>query len=408
MSVGVKENMHIVYVTGGFAEKEGQVLGGMPNYIYKISKLVQQRGHCVTILTIGKAEKEWRFDGIKVVSRKIPANCFGYFPLTCYQFLLMPILREHIFNKALKEIDSKNPIDLVQYAGWFGVGMLYSGRYPSILRISTYIKEQLTGNYTCSEKKLITFCEKMAAKRFHGIVAPSYALGRKYARDVNRRVTVIRTPFECRNVQEDDTLVRTVLKDKRYYLFFGRISVDKGIGTIEKAINNILAINTDIYFVLAGEVVVYNNVNMLKRLYKTAGKNKNRIIYAGNLEHSRLIPVIRHAEAVVLPSLMDNLPNAGLESMYYNGILIGTRGASFDEMIKDNISGLLIDIDDAAQLEEKIKQVEHMTAEQKAHMRVCARKALKKFDPDKTAEDFLAYYNRIVDLWQRKHSQRNK
>ena len=35
--------MHIVYVTGWFAEKDGDILTGMPNYIYKIAKYMMEK-----------------------------------------------------------------------------------------------------------------------------------------------------------------------------------------------------------------------------------------------------------------------------------------------------------------------------------------------------------------------------
>ena len=51
--------MHIVYVTGMFADKDGDVLTGMPNYIYKIAKYMQDIQNQVSILTIGNADGEW-------------------------------------------------------------------------------------------------------------------------------------------------------------------------------------------------------------------------------------------------------------------------------------------------------------------------------------------------------------
>lgn len=46
--------MHIVYVTGMFADQDGDVLTGMPNYIYKIAKYMKSKGHNTSILTTGK------------------------------------------------------------------------------------------------------------------------------------------------------------------------------------------------------------------------------------------------------------------------------------------------------------------------------------------------------------------
>ena len=44
------------------------------------------------------------------------------------------------------------------------------------------------------------------------------------------------------------------------------------------------------------------------------------------LPHRQLYPVIAGARLVVLPSLIENLPNAGLEAMALGRAVIGTAG----------------------------------------------------------------------------------
>ena len=155
--------MHIVYVTGMFADKDGDVLTGMPNYIYKIAKYMQDIQNQVSILTIGKADKEWTYDGIPVYSRKLSDN--GAWGKVFGMYLVYPVIREYLFNKTLQQIHRKCPITLVQYAGWYGVGMLYARSFPSVLRISTYTKVQLYAKHTPKELRYITLTERMAADR---------------------------------------------------------------------------------------------------------------------------------------------------------------------------------------------------------------------------------------------------
>jgi len=68
------------------------------------------------------------------------------------------------------------------------------------------------------------------------------------------------------------------------------------------------------------------------------------------MPHASLYPIIDHAEAVVLPSRIDNFPNACIEAMSRGKIVVGTRGASFDQLIEDGVSGLLCEIDDRESL----------------------------------------------------------
>jgi glycosyltransferase involved in cell wall biosynthesis len=57
---------------------------------------------------------------------------------------------------------------------------------------------------------------------------------------------------------------------------------------------------------------------------------------------------------VVLPSLVDNLPNACLEAMALGKPVIGTSGASFEELLTDGISGFLVPPGDPRALADRI------------------------------------------------------
>ena len=356
---------------------------------------MQKAGHKVSILTVGQESKKWNYDGIRVYSVQVPykytvksdlVKYFGY-----------PLIRDWKFNGALEKINKECPVSLVQYAGWYGVGMLYSRKFPSVLRISTYSKIQLYSKHTKKELGYISLAERMAAKRFDGILSPSHALGVPYARDVKRKVTVMETPFSPPVQGYGDTcILDTVLSGKKYFLFFGRISPDKGIGTIARCLSRILEKYPDCCFCFAGEIAALEGKNMMQFLKKSAWKERNRVIYLGNIPHSQLYPVIGKAECVVLPSLMDNLPNAGLEAMWLNGIVIGTRGASFDEMFEDGVSGLLMEIDNSDELLEKIEIVMHMTEQEKGEMRREAKKKLKKYETEAAGKKLERYYGAVL------------
>lgn len=387
--------MHIVYVTGDFAYKDGDVLTGMPNYMYKIAKYMQGQGHEVSILTVGKKSKKWKYDTIRVYSIRVIYK--EIIKSKFVRYVGYPIKRDLAFNRALEIINAKFPISLVQYAGWYGVGMLYSKKFPSVLRISTYTKIQLYAKHTKEELNYISLTERMAAKRFDGIISPSHALGHPYSQDVRRKVTIIETPFSPPILEyEDASILDTILSGKKYFLFFGRISPDKGIYTIARCLYQILEKYPNYCFCFAGEIAALEGNNMMQFLKKSAWEARDRIIYLGNIPHSQLYPVIRKAECVILPSLMDNLPNACLEAMWFNGIVIGTKGASFDEIFEDGISGFLIQIDNSDELIEKIDVVMHMSAQENEKMRIEAKRRLKKFDTKIAGRKLERYYDCIL------------
>lgn len=386
--------MHIVYVTWLFAKSEKEVLeGGIPNYLYKMASYMQKKGHRVTIVTTGRSGCQWNYKGIPVHTIKNLYEERGRYA----DRWLVPIFREVAFRKALKEINSKNPITIVQYAAGYGTGMLHDRRFPSVLRVSTYSRYELKEVASGSEYQSIVLYEKWAAKSFDYIFSPSKVYAIPLSQEIGKTISIIPTPYEIEEDMVEDTRVYDrILKGKKYFLFFGRIQVDKGILTIARCIKDILSRHPDYYICFAGFVGSYEGQNLIKLLRQSAGEYKNRVIYTGKLKHPQLYPLVRHAECVLMPSLADSLPNACLEALFLNGIVIGTKGASFDEIYVDGESGYLIEIDNSNQLTQAVDRVVSMSEEEKERMRRKAKEILKKYTFRKAGGQLERYYQWVV------------
>ena len=69
--------------------------------------------------------------------------------------------------------------------------------------------------------------------------------------------------------------------------------------------------------------------------------------YLGELRRDEVYGVLAGADAAVLPSLFDNLPNSAIEALLLGVPVIGSRGASLDELVTDGVTGVLVPIGDA-------------------------------------------------------------
>lgn len=389
--------MHIVYVTWLFAKSEKEVLeGGIPNYLYKIANYMQKQGHHVTIVTIGESGCQWNYKGIPVHTVKNLYEDRGRYA----DIWLAPIFREVAFRKELKDINSKNPVTIVQYVTGNGTGMLHDKRFPSVLWVSTYSRNEfkrLKGLASGPEYRRCVLYEKWAAKSFDYIFAPSKAYGIPLSQEIGKTVSIIPTPFELEeDMVEDTSVYDRIFKGKKYFLFFGRLHAEKGILTIARCIKEILSSHPDYYICFAGFMGSYDGQNLIKLLRQSAGEYKNRVLYTGKLKHPQLYPLIRHAECVLMPSLSDNLPNACLEALFLNGIVIGTKGASFDEIYIDGESGYLIEIDNSDQLARAVDRVVSMSEEEKERMRGKANEVLKKYTFKKAGGQLERYYQWVI------------
>ena len=74
----------------------------------------------------------------------------------------------------------------------------------------------------------------------------------------------------------------------------------------------------------------------------------------GPLSKSELYAVLQKADVAVLPSQVDNLPNTVIESLMLGIPVIGSRGASIDELVEDDQNGHLVDLRDTNGLAEAL------------------------------------------------------
>ena len=87
------------------------------------------------------------------------------------------------------------------------------------------------------------------------------------------------------------------------------------------------------------------------------GRQAEKVVLLGEIEKPELYAVLKKAEATVLPSRYDNLPNTAIESLALGVPVIGPNGASFDELIEPGLNGELFPLGDPVALAEVMLRV---------------------------------------------------
>mgnify|MGYP004649207685 CR=1 FL=1 len=384
--------MHIVFVVAFFAENEYSRIAGMPRYVAKISKLLSERGHTIEIAAGADNSRKWLYHNILV------HNCQWYGTLQGSSFEITKSIwrREKAIQKVLREIDDRQKIDIVQYAGWSGVGFMHNLRCPSVLRLSTYSKIQyssseLFGKYT----KVYSHWERKAGKRADEIIGPSNVLLNSFTKDVHKKGKVFETPYQLPD-KEDCSLYYEQLKGKKYFLFYGTASYDKGIETISNMLPYLFEFDKEIYMVIAGWDVKKGNSSTIKQLKDKQGDNSSRVISLGVVSQEKLFPIIRNAEAVIVPSIIDNLPNSGVEALCLDKILIGTFGTSLEQLIEDGKNGFLSIPGDPISLFKCVENVLNLTDLQKEAFRNNNENIKIKFSPEVAVGKLEDFYMSLL------------
>ncbi|MFH0973050.1 MAG: glycosyltransferase family 4 protein [Patescibacteria group bacterium] len=155
-------------------------------------------------------------------------------------------------------------------------------------------------------------------------------------------------------------------KLENYILYFGRLSKEKGIDTLLKAVSQ-LSIIHPVKSCKAG-AKQFNRVNYQLRIVgsgdlrlkfeKLAKKLniKNKIKFFGHLEGEELQKIIREAMFVVVPSIWyENCPLSILESFALGKSVIASKIGGIPELIKHSETGLLFEPGNAKDLANKIE-----------------------------------------------------
>lgn len=387
--------MNVLFATTDYIKK-GKPTTGFPTYLYRVSQALLKLGHTPIILVIGTNDSYKVNDGVEIYTVQISETCVNN---NCVKYLCDSIKKSWVINKKIKEIIRRRKIDIIQFTSLNGIALFYRENIPAVLRLSSYAKTsfQTYGTYNKHFVHLMALIEIVSSRRCNAIFAPCQLTANYFRKDSHRKVYVIESPFVNDVEQEDKEIYEKALSNKKYFLFFGSLYIEKGIMVIGEILERLLEQYSDYYFVFVGKNMVINGEPASMILKRKAGRYQNRIIILDAMPHERLYPIIQNADLVILPSLMDNFPNACVEAMYFSKIVIGTDGASFEQLITDKENGLLCRPGDSMDLYSKIEYAMNLSEVQKRQMEEKAHRRIYYLKPEIVVRKLVNFYKKVID-----------
>ena len=378
--------------------------GGLANYLNRVTRTLAQLGHDVHVVTLSfDDETEFEREGVMVHRVMLKRGWQTVNRLTRYTFpttFHWLNFSAQLFRK-LKQLHRAKAFDLIQYpnyssCGVFAIPLL---RATHVVRASSF---ELASNDAAGMKRNVdtALSERLEALQYRltrNVFAPSETVQRMLAqRGGVGGVRVIRSPFYLETSDWDRTVYEQFLEGRKYVLFFGRFQLHKGFHTLVRALPRFLERFPDAYAVLVGRDVETKLAPSMAAFARAECRGYvDRLILLDNLPHKQLYPVIEGARLVALPSLIDNLPNSCLEAMGIGKVVIGTQGASFEELISDGVNGFLVDRDDPAGLSEKL--IAAWEDPRLNEMAEAAKQRMRDFAPEETVGKLLAYYAEVAN-----------
>ena len=184
-------------------------------------------------------------------------------------------------------------------------------------------------------------------------------------------------------VPDLDKIVPTIIKGD-YFLFYGRLSREKGIDTLIKA-----AEKAGIRLKVVGTGSLYEN-------YK--GASYKNIEFLGYRTGHDLSELIRHASFVVVPSeWYENNPLTILEAYSHGKPVIGSAIGGIPEIIEEGKTGFLFEAGSEAQLTQRLLKADQLPEVDYQRMSSAAREfALSHFNPETHYRDLMKIYTELV------------
>jgi glycosyltransferase involved in cell wall biosynthesis len=343
----------VAFLTPEYVTEKGAA-GGVGNYVAKMAAALAAAGVEAEVFVSSGRNGVVDADGIRV--ERVPRE--RALALRAASRALRPLLGQradvvvHLANArrlaaALERRHLERPFDVVQSSNYHLTGARVRpapGR-RHLIRISTSRRlfDVAYGGGHALTSRLVEALDARAMRRADATYAPSRFLADYFRRTHGIDVAVVRPPAElgARPATEFPFPLPA-----RYLVHFGSLGLRKGTDVVARALLRAWAVDPSLRMLWIGPI----QERELAAHRAAWGGAADRVTHLGPLPKALTYGVLQGAVAAVLPSTVDNLPNTVIESLVLGVPVIGSDGASIDELVEDGASGALVPIGDAASL----------------------------------------------------------
>ena len=195
---------------------------------------------------------------------------------------------------------------------------------------------------------------------------------------INENKIVVKPNFvhDIRNAQSNK---------KKFALFVGRISEGKGIDSLIKAWDNINY-----------KLLIVGDGPLKSKVLSTNNKNIN---YLGEKSRTEVLELMNKASFLLLPSIWyEGLPMVLIEALCAGLPVVGSRIGTIEETIKNNVTGLLFETNNPADLRTKVNKLIN-DKNLLNTLSINARKEfLDKFNAEKNYNLLIEIYKDVIKL----------
>ena len=339
--------MRFAFVTTEFPTTR-PTSGGLSSYVARMSRLLAEAGHEVEVFVSAPgAAKTLRVDKCLVhhvpsVTGAVWRRMTGVLRNSGFEHLGMKrawLAQAGAMARAVERAHARAAFDVVHSADHQGIGRLIARRPGRLLLVRCSAAMDLymasDGRHDRSAQAQVAL-EAQTVRRAYLAIAPSAFTARHTSARLGRPVEVLRPPasLEVTPAPAPDWL------PPRYLLHFaGHLMRRKGTLLIAEALQTALQDEPGLTMIWVGRM----DFGALHDLLAPLGDRAAQVIALYPQGKPALYALIRGAACVVLPSLVDNLPNTVIESLMLGVPVIGSLNSSIEELVEPGKTGILIE-----------------------------------------------------------------
>ena len=399
--------MHIVLVTLEYPT-ESYRAGGMGWAFAKLAKGLSDRGHRITVVVRSEMKDEVRDEqGHKVRRYKVDK-------------MLSAVLRRRLdwrlpvavrgydqavsLYLALDDLDREESIDVILAAVSPDLSLgLASRRWPWVCRISSHWPLMSVSNFFPQTKEGFwrAAFEEYGLKQATKLLAPS-RLHQSIYNDLGfDRVEHLLTPVSRFDLSSSlkGMVAQRLGEGVRYLVFYGSLQGKKGAHIFADALVSLLKKHAELHVVWIGrDLVAPGWGSMVEHVQRTLQDVGPRNHLLGVVDQAEAFAWMAQAEWVILPSIMDNLPNTLLEAMMLGRPVLVTRRSGTDDMIEDGVNGVIVEPNDVVSLAQGLERALSMDEADRGKIGRCARETVEQMcDPSRQAQRLEAILSEACD-----------